>query len=878
MAKILLVDGPAVAYRSHYALARANLTTPDGKEVAATYGYTTMLLKLLREEAPDYACVAFDTEEPTYRHELLEEYKAGRPAMPDELAAQLGWIEEVTEGLGVRVAALPGYEADDVIATLAAQARERGMDAVIATGDKDMLQVVDAGTRVIMLSGSGRDTKIMDPRAVKEKYGLPPDLLPDYFGLAGDSTDNVRGVPGIGVKTAGSLVKEYGSLEDIYAGLEKMSPGRVRKALEENRDLAFKSRELVTVHREVPLALGIEDLKVGRPDEKLRDLLKDLGFKKLARQIFPEGDPLKVEPRIWKEGDNPVPAATVVALDVNLDGKSAVTSRILGLAVCCEEGGDHYFPMGHREPGNVADQALKLALGWLGPGGNVRKIAHDAKKVMIASKRLGLDVGAIDFDTLLAAYLIDPGRGNVTVEDLAADYLGESLGAEGGRKRRGEAVTVRRASETCCRRARVALKARKHLEMELESRGLEKLYRDLEMPLIEVLADMETRGVRIDRRRLEDLSAELDKRMAAAQKEAYALAGHPFNLNSTRDVAAVLFNEIGLKPRKKTKTGFSTDTSVLTELAAEHELPGKILEYRQTAKLKSSHVDQLLDFAGPAGDRIHASFHQTVTSTGRLSSSDPNLQNVPIRGDLGGEIRRAFVPSSPAGVLISADYSQIELRIVAHLSGDESLIDAFKHDADIHASTAAFIFKVAPEAVTGAMRTVAKAVNFGIIYGMGPQALAKNTGLPPAEAERFLKEHRESYPGLYAYIEQCMARARETGYVETMFGRKRFIQGLRSTDSATRSAAERMAVNTPVQGSAADIIKIAMLEIFREGRRSALEGGIVIQVHDEILVDCPGGEKEAFVDLLREKMANAAQLAVPLKVEVGYGGSWYEAH
>lgn len=878
MAKILLLDGPAIAYRSHYALAKANLTTPDGKEVAATHGYATTLLKLLREVAPDYACAAFDTEEPTYRHELFEEYKADRPGMPDELAGQMEWIEAVTEGLGIRVVAVAGYEADDVIATVASRARAREIETVIATGDKDMLQIVDDGTRVIMLSGWGRGTKSMDRRAVQDKYGVTPDLLPDYFGLMGDAIDNVKGVPGIGAKTAGKLVKEYGALEDIYKDLEDVTPPRVRKILEENREAAFQSRELVTVHREVPLPLSLEDLKVGKVGgSELQELLGRLGFRKLARKIFPAADPVEVTPEVWRQGDKSIPHVDVAAVDVNIDGASAVTSGILGVAVCCEGGGDHYFPLGHREPGNIDGGALSGALECFLAAG-VTRVAYDAKRVNIGFKRLGLGLPAIDFDTMLAAYLLDPGRADIGVEDIASDYLGESLSPEAGGRGSDETVTVRRASENCCRRARVSLRARKPLEEDLRGKGLEKLYRDVEMPLVEVLADMEMRGIRIDRKRLESLSDELEKRMVKAEQEAHALAGRPFNLNSTRDVAEVLFNEIGLKPGRKTKTGFSTDMKVLAELASEHELPGKILDYRQTAKLKSSHVDQLLDFAGPGGDRIHACFHQTVTSTGRLSSSDPNLQNVPIRGDLGKEIRKAFVPSGPDWVLISADYSQIELRILAHLSGDHNLVEAFRDDKDIHATTAAFIFKVEPTAVTPSMRTVAKAVNFGIIYGMGPHSLARNTGLPMEEASRFMKEHKQTYPGVYDYITRTLEQGRETGCVETLLGRKRYVPGLAGKDSAARSAAERMAINAPVQGSAADIIKIAMLEIFTESKEAGLAGGILVQIHDEILVDCPESEKDRFAGLLREKMSSAFHLSVPLKVEVGYGKNWYEAH
>lgn len=879
MQRMLLLDGPAIAYRSHFALSRAGLTTPEGEDVAATYGYAVTVLKLLREVSPDYACVAFDTEEPTYRHELFEQYKADRPAMPDELANQLDWIEEMSQGLGIRALAVDGFEADDVIATLASQAKARGIEAVIATGDKDMLQLVDDMTRVIMLSGAGRDTKTMDERAVRAKYGIAPSLLPDYYGLMGDAVDNVPGVPGIGPKTAGKLVKQYGNLEAIYAALEDMSAGRVRKVLEANREAAFESRELVTVNRQVPLPAGLDDLKAGQPGgEALKDLLRRLGFRTLARQIFPEGDPVNVKPEVRCGGEGRIDETGKVALCANLEGESAVTSNILGIAVCCERGADYYFPLGHREPGNIGADELKSALGPLLADPEVKKVAHDGKRILLAFRRLGLEMHDLNFDVALAAYLVNPGRGRMSTEDMATYYLGEFLEADKKRGARDDGITVKEASDKCCLRARVDIRVEPMLEEELEAKGLEDLYRNVELPLVEVLADMEGRGIRVNRRHLEGVSADLDKRMDAAEKAAHALAGRPFNLNSPRDVSAVLFDEIGLKPGKKTKTGYSTDMSVLTELCAEHELPRKILDYRQTAKLKSGHVDQLLSFADPESDRIHACFHQTVTATGRLSSSDPNLQNVPIRGDLGAEIRKAFIPTNADWVLVSADYSQIELRVVAHLSGDEALLEAFHNDRDIHATTAAFIFRVAPEEVTQAMRTVAKAVNFGIIYGMGPQALAQNTGLPIEEAGRFMKEHRQTYPGLYAYIEESLAAAREAGYVETVLGRKRMIAGIGSTEPATRSAAERMAVNTPVQGSAADIIKLAMLEISREAKARGLRGGMVIQVHDELLVDCPRSEEAVFKDLVRDRMAHAYELRVPLKVEVGSGRNWFEAH
>jgi DNA polymerase-1 len=898
LAKVLLIDGAAIAYRAHYGLAGSGLSTADGKSTGATYGYATTVYKLLRDEKPDYVCVALDTDKPTYRHDLFEDYKAGRPEMPEDLADQLDYMREVTAALGVPVLELEGYEADDIIGTLSTEANRKGMKVVIATGDKDLLQLVNDKTKVIMLSGAGRDTRVFNAKKVEEKYGLPPGLLPDYFGLMGDSIDNIAGVPGIGEKTAKALVSKHGTVENMYANLDAVEPVRVRKLLEEGRDQAFASLELVRIHLDVPLDRGLDDLAYeGIDTERLTGIFKKLEFRELLRKMAPREAAPARDAVIWGGGGGeglfrePGPGAQQgeeggradfrcsgrAAVEVNIQAVSGGREEVLGVAISCEGGGDYYFPLRHSESANVALDEFESVAGDALSSAGIPIVVHDAKRMVVALRELGIQVGGVEFDTMLARYLLNPGKCHNSIADMVLDYCGEVWAGPSGKRDAGPA-TVAEASRVCTRRSRALLNLREPLARDLEAAALTDLYRRIEMPLAGVLADMETRGIRVDTAMLAELSDKLDKDLYRYMKDAFALAGREFKLNSPRELAQVLFEEIGLKPLKKTKTGYSTDVSVLSELAAEHELPRKVLEYRQVSKLKTTYVDQLLRFAEPGTGRIHAHFNQAVTATGRLSSSDPNLQNIPIRGEVGGEIRKAFVPSGPDWCFVSADYSQIELRILAHLSGEPALLEAFRRGDDIHTQTAAFVFKVDPPDVTREMRVIAKAVNFGVIYGMGVQALAKTTGLPVKEAKAFLEEHRETYPAVYGFIDATIEGAREKGYVETLLGRRRYLPNITSTNPPLRSASERMAVNTPVQGSAADIIKLAMLRVNERIAGAGLEGGMVIQVHDDILIDCPLAEEAEMSRILEEEMGGAYGLDVPLKVDMSSGGNWYETH
>ncbi len=872
MSKVLLVDGSAVAYRAHFALSKANLVTSDGKVTSATYGYTNTLLKLLREIEPDYACVAFDTEAPTERHLVYAEYKAGRPGMPSDLVDQLEWIRQITTALGIRLVEKEGYEADDIIATLAVKLASDGKDVVIATGDKDMLQIVGERIRVVMLSGWGRETVTMGEREVVTKYGICPELLPDYFGLMGDSIDNIPGVPGIGKKIARDLVSRFGSLENIYDQICDVGPARVKKLLLEGKHLALQSRDLVRVRTDVPLEIGAEDIKYQGPDtERLTEIFRRLGFRRLLLQVGKSQDRLTTRYEIWKDTERSeleIPTGRWVGVEVNWSGERQ--AAIYGYAVSFADT-DIYFPIGHKEPGSV--EISKTPLPLILESGDIPKIAHDAKKVMLAAHRVGVDVKRIEFDTMLAAYLLRPGERIRDIDDVAIEHLGITPASHVT----NEIPTITQAAQILCSRTRMLLKLREVLESELQESGLLKLFKEIEMPLVEVLADMETRGVRVDVDLLNEFNVELDGRLFHIEREAYSLAGRKFNLNSPKEVGQILFTELGLKPRRKTKTGYATDFSVLVELAAEHELPRKIIEYRQLAKLKSTYVEQLLRSVDPNTGRIHAHFNQAVTATGRLSSSEPNLQNIPVGDQMGIEIRRAFIPTD-GWVFVSGDYSQIELRVLAHYCRDEALVEAFRKDEDIHTMTAAAIFHVKPQDVSPRMRAVAKIVNFGIIYGMGVGSLAKTAGLTEQEASKFIEEHKSKYPGVYHYIETTLENARQRGYVETLLGRRRYLSGLASAKGGVRSAAERMAINAPIQGSAADIIKIAMLRVYERLSKGNFKAGIVIQVHDEILVECPHSELEEVKQILKEEMGNAYELFVPLKVEIATGRNWHEAH
>jgi DNA polymerase-1 len=862
--RLVLVDGSAYIYRAFYAL--PPLTGPRGLPTNAVYGFTTMLLKLLSEVRPQYAAVVFDAPGATFRDDLYAHYKANRSEMPGDLAAQIPWIHRVVAALRLYEICVPGVEADDVIASLiAAHADE--IDTVIVTSDKDLMQLVGPHVR---LWDTMRD-RWTDTAAVEAKFGVPPERVVDVMALVGDSIDNIPGVAGIGEKTAVALIQTFGDLENVLTRLDavaQMSLRGARKVAERLRAdaaTARLSRELARIRRDVALDCTLEDLHVAPADHAAaRPLFTELGFHSLLRQLSEEAPTLRVDAATVDDAAQlerqfararAVGSLTLCALS---DPGPGVSTPACGLVLSA--GGDVpvHVPLG--------DPALRAVAAAALAAPQFEIIGHDLKRDALRLAACGIELGGPSFDAMIAAALTDPAAGD-RLELLAA----ELLGARPAPYREGVAGAA--AGVSVLQQLAAELRAR------LDAFAVRRLFDEVEMPLVGVLARMERRGMLVDVERLRALSSEFSARMDALMGDIFALAGGEFNIGSPPQLRAVLFDRLGLSKRgvRRGKTGFSTDVDVLTRLAQEHPLPAKILDYRALAKLKSTYVDALPAAVNAATGRLHTSLNQTGAATGRLSSSEPNLQNIPIRGEEGRRIRAAFV-APPGSVLIAADYSQIELRILAHLSGDPALVDAFTRGQDVHARTAAEVFRVQADAVTADMRRVAKVINFGIIYGMGPQRLANELGIPLGEAQQYIANYFERYAGVRRYMETVVADARERGFATTILGRRRPIPELRSPERGVAQAAERVAANTPIQGSAADLIKQAMVAIDRRLRASGVAAGMILQVHDELLLEAEEGVQEAVSRAVGEEMEGVMRLAVPLRVDVGVGRSWAEAH
>ena len=879
--KLMVIDGNSLINRAFYGIRM--LTTKDGQPTNAVYGFVNILLKLLDEEKPDALCVTFDRKAPTFRHLAYEGYKAQRKGMPDELAAQLPVLKDVLAAMNIPRYELDGWEADDLIGTIAARDTAAGWETVIVTGDKDSLQLVTDSTRVKLVSTrmGQTTTKEMTPETFQETYGFAPIHIVDLKALMGDTSDNIPGVKGIGEKTAMDLIQRYQSVEAIYADVEGVeAKPAVKKKLAEGEEQARMSYDLATIRCDAPIDFSPEDARRREPDgPALYELFLTLEFNKLIDKMGLSGGPAA--------GRADKPAAGAVR-------QERVTDRVRM---------EELVEQWRREPW-VAVLALPsldvVAVAWDGGAraalcaadrlegynellralfsGEIQKVSHNVKDLMHLLLDEGLSTDGFCFDTALAAYLLSPTDGSYELEKLGITYFNqefpkakEYLAPDAF----GPLADPAGPAEAMCAHAALAAALYRALAPKLEELDMHELYYGLELPLCPVLAEMERAGMLVDRRALADFGILLDGRIQADEALIYELAGEEFNINSTQQFGRILFDKLGLPPVKKTKTGYSTNADVLEKLRDKHPIVEAVLDYRQLAKLKSTYVDGLTKVIAADG-RIHTSFQNTVTATGRLSSTEPNLQNIPVRTELGAELRKMFV--APAGrVLVDADYSQIELRLLAHIAGDEHMIAAFRTREDIHTVTASQVFGVPPEQVTHEMRRRAKAVNFGIVYGISDFSLSQDIGETRAEAKAYMEKYFEKYSGVHAYMTQVVERAKADGYVSTLMGRRRWLPELKSSNFNLRSFGERVALNMPIQGTAADLIKKAMLHVDSRLRREGLEARLVLQVHDELIVECPEGEAEQVQRLLAEEMEHVAELAVPLTAEAHAGKSWAEA-
>jgi DNA polymerase-1 len=882
--KLVLVDAPNFIFRAFHALPR--LTGPRGEPTGAVFGFVTMMQKLARELEPTHLGVVFDPPGKTFREEMYAEYKATRAETPPELVAQFEPIREAVRAFRAPLVEAAGFEADDAIATLARRGEAAGFDVVVASGDKDLCQVV---TDRVKLLDTMKD-RLSGPEEVKERWGVPPERIADLLALMGDAVDNVPGVPGVGEKTAAALVRKAESLEALLADPDLAGRPKIAQALREHAEDARLSRRLVEIRTDAPVP-GLDELRVRPADAAaLRALFTRCGFTRLLKEM-PAGDAAPSRPAYRTvdslEGVSELARALAAsggfAFAVLATSRDPMRSALAGLAFSTGAEDGAYVPLGHSAMLAPRQPERERALETLRPlfrDPAVPKAAYDAKFDLHVLARQGVEVRGLADDPMLAAYCLDPGRAN-DLESLAVEHLGVRLTPASDITGRGraavsfEGVDVATATAAGGETADAIGRLAKTLPPKLAAERLTPLYRDVEMPLLEVLFRMERTGIRVDADWLRRLGAEFDRRLAQLQTAIYEAAGETFNIDSTKQLQRVLFEKLGLTPGRKTKTGYSTDAEVLERLAAEHPVPARIVEFRGLAKLKGTYVDALPAAILPSTGRIHTTFSQAVAATGRLSSNDPNLQNIPIRTEEGRRIRRAFV-TEPGWRLLSADYSQIELRILAHVSGDPALVEAYRTGRDVHARTAAEVFGVAEDAVTDEQRRQAKVVNFGVIYGMGAVGLARQLGVERAVASRWIDAYFRRYAGVREFLDRTLEETRRTGYVRTILGRRRPLPDIKAGDPALRAAAERMAVNAPVQGSAADLIKVAMIRVDRELSRSGLRGRMLLQVHDELLFEAPEGEVPALTRLVVEGMERAMDLAVPLKVEVSSGPTWGE--
>jgi DNA polymerase-1 len=916
--RLVLVDGSSYLFRAYYAI--RGLSTSAGVPTNAVYGFTQMMLKVLRDQKPSHLALVFDLPGPTFRDALYPAYKANRPPSPRDFIAQIPRAKEVARALGVPILEIEGVEADDVIGTLARRAEADGLDCVIITGDKDLMQLVSG--RVTILD-TMKDL-VIGAEEVRKRFGVGPDQVVEILALAGDATDNIPGVNGVGEVTAAKLVAEHGGVEAILAGLDRVKSPKLRERLAAGAESARLSRQLATIRTDVPLDRGPRELRPAPPDTpRLRALFAELEFGRLLKELAPAKTVSydRYRPVTDRAGLEALVArlasVPVFAVDTETTARDPMRASLVGISFAVAPGEAWYVPVGHvtagaaapgpapvadavqgdlfaaaappappptapgPAPGQLPREAVLEALRPLLEAETPGKIGQNLKYDLLVLERHGVRLRGIAGDAMLASYVLNPSKPSHSLEALAREILGHQLITYEEVTGKGKAavtfdrVEVERATVYSCEDADVTLRVHERLAPELHAQGLWSLYAEVERPLLEVLAGLERTGVRVDRAALDTLQSELGRRIGTLTAEMHGMAGEPFNPDSPKQLQRILFEKLGLEPGRRIKTGLSTDGEVLARLAAAHPIAARLLEYRAAAKLKGTYAEALAGLIHPETGRIHTSYNQTVTATGRLSSSEPNLQNIPVRTPEGRLIRRAFVPD-PGWAFVSADYSQIELRVLAHLAGDPTLREAFRRDEDIHARTAAELFGGDAAAVDPEHRRRAKTINFGILYGMSDHGLATQLGIPHAEARAIIDRYFARYGAVKGYLDGIVAEARAAGYVTTLLKRRRYLPDLASPQPALRGFAERTAINTPIQGSAADIIKLAMLRTARRLERERLRARLILQVHDELVVEAPADEVDRAKALLREEMEGAFALEVPLKVDVSSGPNWAE--
>ncbi|MCK9210058.1 MAG: DNA polymerase I [Ignavibacteriaceae bacterium] len=919
--KIIFIDAMALTYKAYFAFISRPLVTKKGEPTSAVFGFITQIIKILEDIKPAYMFVGFDSKEKTFRHDKFEAYKATRSAMPEDMIPQIGRIKEIIEALNIPVFILPGYEADDIIGTAVKKAESLGYDSFMITPDKDYIQLVTENVKLVKPGKSGEEIDVITKDKVLETLGFAPDRMIDYLSLIGDASDNIPGVKGIGPKAAPLLIEKYSTLENIYEHIDEVEPASVKTKLIAGKENAFLSKELATIMTDVPIEIDFNKTKIGKPEiEKIKSIFDELEFKNLyvrLRKFFGEEEVLEATPEVVTVPKNKtflsseskyvlvtsVKEAKALAdalskqplfvFDTETDSLDYFEAKVAGVSFCYEKGKAFFVALNpfvqstslfeRNLDDRLSEHDFVSIFKSVFENAGIKKVCQNGKFDISIMRSLDIHVRGFYFDTMLASFLLDPDQKH-GMDDLAEKYLqykpiplSELIGAKKDAKQIFD-VELNKLSDYSSEDADITFQLYEILKEEIDKNNLHKLAYEVEFPLAEVLEEMERSGVNIDRKMLGILSKELETSMNEYSEKIFRLAGETFNINSPKQMQKILFEKLQLQSSRKTKTGFSTDAQTLESLRGEHEIIESILDFRQVAKLKSTYADALSNLIHPKTGRVHTSFNQTIASTGRLSSVDPNLQNIPIRTELGREIRKAFVPRDKNHCIISCDYSQIELRIMASMSNDERLIEAFKYGEDIHRRTAALVFQIPQEEVTPDMRRKAKEVNFGILYGIGVFGLKTRLKISQQHAKEIIDTYFSTFKNVKAFMDASIQSAREKGFAETLLGRRRFLKNINSKNFSLRNFEERVAINMPIQGTAADMIKLAMINIHNELAKRKYDTKMILQVHDELVFDALKGETDEVVPLVKDLMENALPLNVPILVETGIGDNWIEAH